>query len=462
MVRLLLVMVPLLALVGCRTENKAFCEDPMHAGSQGCPIDASNGGTCVSDSDCCKMTSFPACDTAINHGTCEPCTASNRGVCTGTMPRCEKNTCVACVDDAQDCQGGVCLTTGACADTATIIHAASNSTKTTGCGDPGNPCSLPGALALVGPSKNIIKLDDASPFTGNGGITVAVDVTIDARVATLSRSDNGPVMTVMGGKTITLLGGVVHGAAGKMGDGIKCSGNGTTLIAFDTRIETNDLTGITSDTCALNLTRVTITNNSQKAGTFVAGINVNMGSIMLSQSKIDSNNGGGLSIMNSVFQIVGNVFSNNGLIAAPPPSPVGGISITTTGDATNRLDFNTIIGNHAQTGIGPGLQCTAGGLLVRNNIIWNNNENLVAQFLGNCQPTYSDLGFLTVDMFNNTHADPGFGTAPHLSSTSALLGKADPASDLTGIASRDVDGEPRVKRTGMGADIGADQYYPPQ
>jgi hypothetical protein len=53
-----------------------------------------------------------------------------------------------------------------------------------------------------------------------------------------------------------------------------------------------------------------------------------------------------------------------------------------------------------------------------------------------------------------------FGTAFQLTANSPLLGKADPNADLGGIALKDINGEPRVKRPGMGADIGADQYYP--
>src|SRR5262249_4688248 len=126
MIRLLLVLVPLIALGGCKAENKAFCENPANAGMMGCPGDASNGDGCDSNSDC-KAAGFPVCDLTINQGTCEPCTSSNPGVCMGTTPRCEKDACVACVDDVQDCQGGVCLPTGDCADTSRIIHASSSS-----------------------------------------------------------------------------------------------------------------------------------------------------------------------------------------------------------------------------------------------------------------------------------------------------------------------------------------------
>jgi hypothetical protein len=460
MIRLLLLVVPLAVLAGCKTENPAYCGDPANAGMQGCPGDATNGGGCSSDGEC-KMAGFPVCVKADEQGTCKACSDENKGACAGMTPRCESNACVACEDDVKDCGGGVCLATGDCADASRIIHARSGSNQTSNCGDSAtNACSLGGAIMLATSGKDVIKLDGQDTFMQNG-VTVSKDVTIDARGATLTRGDNGPVLTVMGGKTLTLLGGTIHGTAGKDGDGISCSGTGSTLVAVDTKVETNDQSGITADTCTLNLTRVTVDNNSQKAGAFAAGITVNKGSITLAQSHIDSNNGGGLSITNAVIQIVGNVFSNNGPPGTPdPPSTIGGIFIMTTGNPANRLDFNTITGNHAQIGNGPGLQCTAGNLAVRNNIIYGNNDNAVVQFLGNCQPMYSDLGFTTIDNNNNTHADPMFGTAFQLTASSPLLGKADPNADLGGIASKDINGDPRVKRSGMGADIGADQYYP--
>lgn len=464
MIRSLLPVVAIAALAACQTRNPNYCPDD--AGMCGSPGDGSSGGRCSSDSDC-KTADFPACDLTVNQ--CKPCTASNPGVCTGTnAPHCDSNACAACVDD-RDCSNGagVCLATGGCALPGQIIHADSTKAGSSDCGDGILPaCSLTGALGLVAPGKNVIKLDDVGPFLAEG-FMVTNDVTIDARVnggATLSRSNNGPVITVMGGKSFTLLGGIVHGTAGKDSDGINCSGSGSTLVVVDTKVENNDQSGINADTCTLNLTRVTVSNNSKKAGAFAPGIIVNKGSISLAQSRIDSNNGGGLSITNAVFQIVGNVFSNNGppgTAAMPdPPSPVGGISITAPANSANRLDFNTITGNHAQAGNGPGLQCTAGGLNVRNNIIYGNNDNLASQFGGNCQPVYSDLGFITIDTNNNTHADPMFGTAFHLTANSALLGKADPSSDLTGIAAKDIDGEKRIKRSGAGADIGADQFSP--
>jgi hypothetical protein len=455
-------------LAGCKTENAAFCANPANAGVEGCPGDATAGGTCGSDGDC-KMTGFPACDLAIGNGTCKACTASSKGVCAGKTPHCDSNdSCVACVDDVKDCgAGGVCMPDGGCADTAAILHASSTSNKMNGCGDMANPCSLPGAIGLVAAGKTVIKLDDAGPFTamGGGGFVLASDLTLDARGAMLVRSGAGSTITVMGGKTVTLLGGTVHGTAGGNAEGIKCNGNSTLTIA-ETVVENSDLSGVTADMCTLTITRATLRNNSAKPTTYVPAISVNNGALTLTRSRITSNSGGGLSVMNSPIVIVSNIFFDNGSpgdVGNPNPSAIGGMNLSPQSSAGNLLEFNTIVGNRAQIGgNGPGIHCVLSNFTARNNILWMNNANTTAQTGGNCIHSYSDLGFVTVDLNNNIHIDPVLTADQHLAGagTNPMLGKADPATDLGGLAGSDIDGQPRAVRSGMGADIGADQYLP--
>lgn len=454
-----------LGFAGCKTENPAFCANPANAGIEGCPGDATSGGACSVDGDC-KMAGLPACDLAIANGTCKACTATNKGVCAGKTPHCDStDTCVACVDDAQDCAGGVCLADGGCADTATILHASSTSSKMTGCGDAGNACSLQGAINLAAPGKNVIKLDDAGPFVAmGGGFAIASDLMLDARGATLTRSGAGPILTVGGGKTVTLLGGTVHGTAGGNDASIKCS-NSSTLNIVETVIETSDLSGITADMCTLVITRATVRNNSVKPATYVPAISLNNGSLTLTRSHIEGNNGGGVAVTSSTIVIVSNIFSGNGSIgnvSNPNPSAVGGMNLQLSASSGNLLEFNTIVGNHASIGgNGPGIQCVLSGFTARNNILWMNNDNATVQIGGNCIHAYSEVAGVAVDMNNNTHVDPMLGSDFHLlGSSNPMMGKADPATDLGGPAATDIDGQARVARTAMGADIGADQYYP--
>jgi len=365
---------------------------------------------------------------------------------------------------------GVCLPTGGCADPKQIIHAASPSGKTAACGDGTQPaCSLVGALAMVNATRNVIKLDDTGIFATMNGFIVSNDVTIDARGATLNRSQDGPVVTVNDNKSLTLLGGTISNAVGAGGDGLKC-GHNSTLAVFDSTITSNNETGISSDGCRATVVHAKISSNSKAQPPMLfAGIEVsNGGSLTISRSQIISNRGGGITVgMNSTFTIVGNMFLNNG----DSSGLVGGLQVTTTVPG-NRLDFNTLSGNTATTGIAAGVQCTAPAvstvvppppLTAQNNVIWDNNGASAVQVSGTCFHAYSDIGTtavpgtLTPPDGNDFSQPPQFTSSTDLTvnSTSPIRGKGNPSSDLGGIASTDILGVPRTVRPSAGPDPGA-------
>lgn len=465
MVRLLLLVVPLAVLAGCKTENPEYCKN--FPGTMGCPGEPMNGGGCGSDGDC-NMPGFPACELTIHQGTCEPCSATNKGVCKDTKPHCEKNACVACVDDVQDCQGGVCLDTGGCADPNRIIHARSNSTMMTGCGDATNPCSLTGALMLVTPGKDVIKLDDSGPYVSDMGVVINTNVTIDARGATLHRSGNGAIVTVKDDKSLTILGGTIENAQGGGGDGIKC-GNNSMLAVYDSMITGNNETGINGNGCTAKVTHAKISNNSMATGAALfPGIKLIDGSIVISRSQLISNRGGGITVNgNSVFTIVGNMFLSNGDSAT---GPAGGFQAMTPLPG-NRLEFNTFAGNMSVASVGAGIQCqapsaasTAMPLVAQNNIIWNNNGPTALQVLGSCTHSFSDIGEadiptspVNLDGGSNFKMNPMFvGTIDlEVNAGSPIRGKGNPAANLDDIAAVDINGVARTVRPGAGPDPGA-------
>jgi hypothetical protein len=465
MTRLAFLLVPLLAFAACKTESSLFCD--KHPGDDGCPGDASSGGKCKVNEDC-NNPLFPACDTALDNGTCKQCTATSHALCVNPMPRCgSDDVCGACVDDTADCgQGGVCMPSGACVASADVIHAGSSSILTTNCGAAGTACTLAAAITIATakamPDRVIVKLDDAGPFTVIGGLTINADVTIDARGATIGRTGGGPVVNVMGNKKLTMYGGTLHGFAGGDGEGLRCMGNATVTLR-GTKIDANDQNGIFADNCTLDIQRATITGNSQKLNTFVPGIDIrNNSTLTISQSTITANNGGGIVINSGTFAIVGNLIQGNGPYnAGNPPSGVGGIKITAQANSNDRVEFNTIVENNSQTGSdSPGIHCTATGFTARGNILARNNMNNDPQVGGNCQHAYSDIvGGTSAN--NNLTADPGLDANFRLTASSQMFGRADPAASLTGIAARDIDDQPRIIRNGAtAADIGADQYYP--
>jgi hypothetical protein len=450
------VVISFVAFAACKEVDPAYCA--MRPGINGCPDAATNGGRCDNANDCTTTPGLPVCDLADNGGTCVLCTANDHAACTGMTPRCEGHTCVACVDD-NDCGGtGVCLLSGACADPSSIIHAKVTGLDLGGCGDIGTECTLTRALTEVTGAKNVIKLDDAGPYTA-GGFAVAADVTIDARGATIARTSLGPIVTIPIGKTVTLLGGTIQGAAGSEGDGIQC--NTATLTIHGTTIQMNDESAIDATACTLTVTGAVIRNNGTPKA--IPGIKLSGGSITISRSSIISNLGGGIVVNNNgTFEIVGNVFLGNG----DSFGIIGGVSVDTpvTG---NRLEFNTITQNTSDNNLAAGVQCTVtGGFTAQNNIIWNNNSALgtTGIQISGCSYAYSNIGPAAIpavnDGGNNLNVDPSFVNAlsdPHLQPGTPIRGTANPAANLTGLASKDIDGNLRIAPATPGAYVAPPQ-----
>jgi len=220
---------------------------------------------------------------------------------------------------------------------------------------------------------------------------------------------------------------VISGASGAQGDGISMpSGNLATLT----------------------LRRVKVLNN-QGGGILATG-----GSLTISQSTISDNDGGGISMTNGTFVIVGNVFFRNGAQGGN----VGGVAISTTQNEMNRLEFNSFRRNQTQNGIGAAIQCAAGTFTARNNIMSENGTvSNLEQVGGACAHAYSIARPGTVPPgMNNSAIDPLFENATtgdlHLKAGSPALRGADPASSLTGVAERDIDGDLRTSPADLGAD----------
>jgi hypothetical protein len=359
--------------------------------------------------------------------------------------------------------GGLCLPSGACAASDNIIHAKVNGSDVDGCGDIGNGCTFTKALMVVMGAKNVIKLDDAGPYAVDAGFTVAADVTIDARGATIDRSKDGPILTIPTGKTVTILGGTIQGATGGGGDGIKC--NTATLSVHGTTIQTNEESAIDAFDCTLAVTRAIINGNSTNSISS-PGIRISGGSLTISRSSIASNRGGGIVVNNDgKFEIVGNVFLDNG----DSGGIVGGVSVETTVSG-NRLEFNTITQNTSDMAVAAGaagVRCTVtGGFTAQNNIIWNNNSALGTNGIqvSGCLYAYSDIGPAAIppanDGGNNLNDDPSFANELsdlHLQPGSPIRGKANPGADLTGIASKDMEGNVRVQPATPGAYVAPPQ-----
>jgi hypothetical protein len=170
---------------------------------------------------------------------------------------------------------------------------------------------------------------------------------------------------------------------------------------------------------------------------------------------VSTYSGGGISVLNATFVIVGNMFFANGSSGGT----VGGVSLQVAQNAANRLDFNSFNKNVTQDGLGTAIQCVAGTFTARNNIMSGNGTlSNVNQVGGTCAHAYSIARPGTVPSgAGNGSADPLFVDTTtgdlHLQSSSPAKGGADPSSELTGVAAKDLDGDVRTSP----ADIGGDE-----
>jgi hypothetical protein len=290
------------------------------------------------------------------------------------------------------------------------------------------PCSLETALALFTPQRFAIKL---SPGTYRGGITLGDNqrLEIHGDGADLTRGYAGPIIGVRGLAELTILGLRIHNAwTVGMGHGITCEEDLRHMPAVTlhrARIDSNRDSGILASGCKLQVV----------------------------QSAISDNLGGGIRATNGTFVLVGNVFFNNGGYSAP----AGGVKVAYPSE-TNRLELNTFCFNRVQAGYGGAIDCSEGTFTARNNIISSNESALGLEQVRGCMHEYSLVyPGPVLPGIGNSIADPLFVNPVqedlHLMAGSPARGAADPASDLTGPAELDIDGDRRTSP----ADIGADE-----
>jgi hypothetical protein len=387
-------------------------------------VDAGGVANCTNDGECFAPTGV--CDLGATM-TCVECTISKPDVCTGTKSVCVSNQCQKCTAHAQCALSNVCLPDGSCANEAQVAYVQA--------GGVGNMCTKTEPCGTLD-----VGLKASMPFVKINTGTVA-----DSKTTTID------------GKTVTVF--AEPGAKlDRMGDGniLEVKSNGADVQIFD--LEITGGTGVGDAAISLpnggapklTLTRVKIDGN-QGVGILAAA-----GTLTLAQSTVSGNTGGGISVTSTAqFVIVDNIFASNGSGA----STVGGVNISTIQSATNRLDFNSFSKNLTQDSTGSAIQCTAGAFAARNNVMSGNgtltNQEQVG---GSCTHMYSIVrpGTLPVGTGNKAD-DPLFKNTAmgdlHILPGSPAAGAADPGSDLTGVAARDIDGDVRMNP----ADIGADE-----
>jgi hypothetical protein len=244
--------------------------------------------------------------------------------------------------------------------------------------------------------------------------------------ATLNRSGgvDGHVLEVRNGAVVTIEGLTVSGARGVGGDGIVCASS-------------------------LTLYRATIADNSK------VGISGNNCTLTVSRSMIWDNRGGGIAL-SGTFMIVNNFVINNG----SGLSAVAGLDLSSSGDSTNALEFNTIVANNAAGAASDGIDCNASTLVARNNIVVGGPSRL--HITGPCMhsntlvaPDGAPNGSGNMNVSIGALMFVSDTSNFHIQAGSAAAGMAQ-SSNLSPLATVDFDGDSRVQG-GAAVDVGADE-----
>lgn len=424
----------LTAPAGCFLNEK----DPFY-----CPDRPNHYCACKADTDCAAPTAVCAVATT---NTCVECTPESAAACTGSKPVCGgDNACRGCAAHADCAASAACLPDGACAAEPDVAYVSPTGTDNNQCSK-AMPCTkVAKALATMRPYVKFSGTTDEATVVDNRTVTFLAEPG-----AKLTRTNNGILLEVKNGARLDVYDLEITGASGASGIGISLPiGTTSTLRLERAKVTNNAGGGVVAAGASVRASQSTISGNS------AGGMLLTGGSSSIVRSAISGNAGGGISISNGTFEIVNNFFFANGGQA----TTVGGLSITTTQNVANRLEFNSFNKNQTQDGIGPGIQCVAGTFTARNNILSGNGTlTQTTQYGGTCQHAYSIFtpGTLPGGM-GNAASDPLFLNTTtgnlHVAAASPVRGMADPASALSGPAGVDIDGEARVSP----ADIGADE-----
>ena len=439
----------MIVVAGCHKDNN-YCPgaNPDNSCAE---IDAKVADGCSSNATCTAPKAV--CDLAGSK-TCVQCVApDDTSACTATSPVCgNDHTCRGCTAHTDCPVSDVCLPDGSCADTSVVAYVAPTGTDNTSC-TKATPCTkVAKALATSRPFVKFTGTTDEA-VTVNGAKHVTF---LAAPSAVLTRgSGTGAIITVSDDNTSLQVFDLgiknAPNTASGVGLVIPTASGAPTVSLTRVTITNNPGGGISASGGTLTVTQSTISGNTGGGITASGG-----GTLTVTQSTISGNTGGGITVgAGTTFILVGNIFFLNGNGSAS----VGGVSIMTSQSTTNRLEFNSFNKNTTQDGVASAIYCVAGTFTARNNILsGNGTQTQLDQTGGSCTHAYSIVrpGALPAGT-GNSAADPLFVNTTtgdlHIQTSSPARAAADPSSNLTGVAAKDLDGDPRVAP----ADIGADQ-----
>lgn len=426
-------------VAACNEKNSEYCQGHPQD-TVNCPPDAGSG--CSTDDQCAGKV----CDTSS--GACVVCTPSKAAACTGTMPVCSTNDmCEPCTMHSQCATSNVCLPDGSCSDGTDVAYVDG------GAGSDSNACTKDQ------PCKTVTKAASAGRTYVKVHGTVIDQVTLDNKNVTvladpgakLTPPSPGSLLTIQGTSNVRIFDLEVDGAnaTGATPAVYMLAGATGTLALTRAKVDNGGGDGILCSASGgtLMVTQSTVSGNTG------GGISASGGTLTVTQSTVSGNTGGGISVTNGSFDITNNFITRNG---DPNNATVGGATLTFAASGTHRFEFNTVVDNNIKnTSLqAAGVTCDTSGFAAANNII---SRNLVgsdasktnSNTLGQCTyptsvigPTITALKFASPD------------TTPydyHLTTGSSAIDQGTTASTVA----VDFDGDTRPQ--GAASDQGADE-----
>ena len=396
------------------------------------------GESCTVDAECPGFGQT-AEERYCVEGACEQCRIGIADDCSSTAPVCDQGACRSCRSH-EECASGVCTDNGQCADEASIAYVTLTGSASSDCAR-SSPCdSISVALAKMPPRAYVL----VSPGTYSSAATVAPIgerwIIGAGNAPVLTRSSDGPIVTIGGGSTVRLENLEIAGAVG-IGPDAATTGYG---IAFQ----------ISSGTANLELHHVTVRDNAahglRGGGCTLTAIDsafidnardgVSLGECTATFDRcLVSGNQHGLILDGGLYSIT------NSFIVRNVGDESTGIDLFSENPG-QRVEFNTIVDNidTSGTNLGVGFRCNlTGPASFPNNIIGRNARQTTGT---NC--TYPGSIIIDTDIAPLKLASPD--TAPydyHLTAGSIAI---DAATQAT--LDHDFDGDPRSAPRDVGAD----------
>ncbi|HEX5062180.1 MAG TPA: right-handed parallel beta-helix repeat-containing protein [Kofleriaceae bacterium] len=381
-----------------------------------------------------------ASDRFCVEGACAECRIGMND-CTTAAPVCDQGSCRQCRDH-NECQSSVCSADGSCADESSIAYvetngaANSNCTRTSPCSTIARALMLARRYVLIGPGTY--------PSTAAIVLSGQVDLIGSGTRPILTRSTPGPIVSISSGQigvdNLQLSGATTN--ASDYGYGLYCEATTGAPVLKARRIlaRDNNLGGMYAQSCSVEVTESTFTNNGR--GTSGPGIKIVNGTGVIDRCTV-SDNDTGIELDSGLFQVTNCFIFHN-----DSPSTSYGINLYST-EGGQKIEFNTIVDNARSAVVGRGFNCQLDGVTgsFPNNLFVRNKLQTAG---ANC--TYPSSIVVDTDVtalkFNSPDVPP---FDYHIGAGSMAI---DAAAGST--VDHDFDGQPRTAPR----DVGADEFVP--